>query len=288
MRIHYHVMSAPGPIGLLFIACTDRGIRYLEFLDRRSIKRLIATHEKDETGTEWIASLLEVKPVAEQLEAYFHGSVDDFDLPLDPIGSEFQFEVWNELRQIPYGETRSYGAIAKAIGQPRASRAVGLANNQNPIAIVVPCHRVIGSAGDLTGYGGGMPRKRWLLEHERRFSRAVVLPGEITATLHVPKTPKRPPRRAEQLPLFLKTSQGRASTVAARPGAPKAPAPKAAPKKGKVAASARRKSAPTRRTPARRVAARSTAATRSAVARTVRRRPGAAAKSGARATARRG
>lgn len=281
MRIHYHVMSAPAPIGLLFIACTERGIRYLEFLDRRSIKRVIAAHEKDQPGAEWVASLLEVKPVVEQLESYFHGTVTKFDLPLDPVGSEFQFEVWNALRSIPFGETRSYGAIAKAIGQPKASRAVGLANNQNPIAIVVPCHRVIGSGGDLVGYGGGMPRKRWLLEHERKFSRATVLPGEITATLHPPAGARLAARRAEQLSLSLKTPQGRASTVAARSGAPRTPGRKATPKSGTAAASARRKSATARRTTGRSAAAKPAAGA-------PKRRVTAAARSGARATARRG
>src|SRR5204863_3697864 len=94
-----------------------------------------------------------------------------FDVRTDAVGSPFQLAVWNALRAIPYGETRTYGQIAKAIGQPRSARAVGLANNQNPIAIIVPCHRVIGANKSLTGYGGGLPRKRWLLEHEARFSK---------------------------------------------------------------------------------------------------------------------
>ena len=86
------------------------------------------------------------------------------------MGSDFRVRVWKALATIPFGETRAYGQIAKAIGQPKASRAVGLANNQNPIAIVVPCHRVIGADGSLTGYGGGLPKKRWLLDHESRHN----------------------------------------------------------------------------------------------------------------------
>jgi methylated-DNA-[protein]-cysteine S-methyltransferase len=169
MRLAYHVMSAPGPLGLLFLATTERGLRYLEFLDKRSIKRTIDAHRAENPGAEWDASLLDVKPVVDQLEGYFCGALMKFDVALDPVGSEFQLEVWNALREIPYGETRTYGQIAKAVRQPKAARAVGLANNQNPIAIIIPCHRVIGADGSMVGYGGGLPRKRWLLAHENHF-----------------------------------------------------------------------------------------------------------------------
>jgi len=102
-----------------------------------------------------------------QLESYFAGRRRAFDLPLEPRGTPFQREVWQALRAIPFGETRSYGELARQLGRPAATRAVGAANGRNPIAIVIPCHRVIGADGSLTGYGGGMERKRWLLEHER-------------------------------------------------------------------------------------------------------------------------
>jgi methylated-DNA-[protein]-cysteine S-methyltransferase len=105
---------------------------------------------------------------AEQLQAYFAGELTEFDLPLAPEGTAFQQRVWEALRQIPYGETRSYGQIATSLGTPGASRAVGLANGHNPISIVVPCHRVIGADGSLTGYGGGLERNQYLLDHERR------------------------------------------------------------------------------------------------------------------------
>lgn len=105
-----------------------------------------------------------------QLQAYFAGELRDFDLPLAAEGTPFQQRVWRALCDIAYGETISYGELARRIGQPTASRAVGLANGQNPIAIVVPCHRVIGADGSLTGYGGGLERKRWLLAHERKGS----------------------------------------------------------------------------------------------------------------------
>lgn len=101
-----------------------------------------------------------------QLDEYFAGIRTDFDLPLNPSGTPFQLRVWEALRTIPYGETMSYGQIAAAIGKPGAFRAVGAANGQNPISIVVPCHRVIGSQGSLTGYGGGLQAKQWLLSHE--------------------------------------------------------------------------------------------------------------------------
>ncbi len=103
---------------------------------------------------------------ARQLDAYFAGELKDFDIPLDMIGTDFQKIVWKQLTAIPYGETWSYGEMAAAIGKPTASRAVGHANGQNPISIIVPCHRVIGSNGRLVGYGGGLPRKQALLALE--------------------------------------------------------------------------------------------------------------------------
>jgi methylated-DNA-[protein]-cysteine S-methyltransferase len=105
---------------------------------------------------------------ARQLAEYFAGVRRDFDLPLALGGTVFQRQVWQALAEIRYGETVSYGEIARRIGKPGASRAVGLANNRNPISIIVPCHRVIGADGSLTGYGGGLERKRWLLVHEGR------------------------------------------------------------------------------------------------------------------------
>jgi methylated-DNA-[protein]-cysteine S-methyltransferase len=104
---------------------------------------------------------------AEQLAAYFAGELRAFDLTLAPRGTPFQQRVWAALREVPYGETVTYGELAATIGRPTASRAVGHANGHNPISIIVPCHRVVGSAGDLTGYGGGLPRKRFLLDLER-------------------------------------------------------------------------------------------------------------------------
>ena len=121
-----------------------------------------------EVEADWIEQS-GAQPFAEtkrQLAAYFAGQRTEFDLPLAPQGTEFQQKVWQELRRIPYGETLSYGALARRIGSPNASRAVGLANGRNPISIIVPCHRVIGASGKLTGYGGGLSRKEILLTLE--------------------------------------------------------------------------------------------------------------------------
>jgi methylated-DNA-[protein]-cysteine S-methyltransferase len=104
---------------------------------------------------------------ADQLAAYFAGDLRDFDLDMSTSGTPFQRRVWTALRDIPYGETVTYGELAAAVGQPTASRAVGLANGRNPLSIVVPCHRVVGANGSMTGYGGGIERKRWLLDFER-------------------------------------------------------------------------------------------------------------------------
>lgn len=122
-----------------------------------------------EIGEDWIEKndVPVLKLAAEQLKSYFAGLLDHFDLPLAFRGTEFQNKVWSELTKIPYGQTISYGELARRVGNPQASRAVGLANGKNPIAIVVPCHRVIGANGTLTGYGGGLPRKKKLLELEQ-------------------------------------------------------------------------------------------------------------------------
>ncbi|MBG0851274.1 methylated-DNA--[protein]-cysteine S-methyltransferase [Streptomyces spinoverrucosus] len=105
--------------------------------------------------------------IIDQLTAYFEGRLKEFTFPLHLNGTPFQRTVWDQLRRIPYGETRSYGELADALGNPHASRAVGLANGKNPIGIIVPCHRVIGASGSLTGYGGGLDRKQRLLDFER-------------------------------------------------------------------------------------------------------------------------
>lgn len=123
------------------------------------------SHEPDRSA--WGVDDHAFPGVVEQLNAYFTGALRDFDVELRLLGTEFQRRVWAALRTIPYGQTRSYGEVAAQIGSPGASRAVGLANGRNPISIIVPCHRVIGSTGGLTGYGGGLDRKRDLLALEK-------------------------------------------------------------------------------------------------------------------------
>lgn len=120
--------------------------------------------QSDWVENESVAPFPETK---QQLTAYFAGTLIEFDLPLQLQGTLFQHRVWEVLKTIPYGTTISYGELAQQIGQPHASRAVGLANGRNPVSIIVPCHRVIGANGKLTGYGGGIERKQWLLNHER-------------------------------------------------------------------------------------------------------------------------
>ena len=102
----------------------------------------------------------------DQLDAYFAGDLREFDLPLEPAGTPWQRAVWDALQEVPYGTTLSYGELAARLGRPTASRAVGAANGRNPISVIVPCHRLIGSSGALTGYAGGLERKAWLLQHE--------------------------------------------------------------------------------------------------------------------------
>jgi methylated-DNA-[protein]-cysteine S-methyltransferase len=145
------------PVGMLTLAGKDGRLRHLRMVDQ--------TYEPSRRG--WEADETAFPDAVEQLEAYFAGKRTDFDMSLELVGTEFQRRVWAALLTIPYGETRSYGEIARQIGSPGAFRAVGLANGHNPIGIIVPCHRVIGSNGSLTGYGGGLDRKRALLDMER-------------------------------------------------------------------------------------------------------------------------
>jgi methylated-DNA-[protein]-cysteine S-methyltransferase len=152
------------PIGPLRLVADDEGLRRLEF-------RKGPSFEAAPDG--WREDARALAKVARQVEEYFAGRRKHFDLDLAPEGTEFQKRVWERLLEIPYGETISYGTLATRIGNPKASRAVGLANGSNPIAIVIPCHRVIGSNGTLTGYGGGLPIKEKLLSLERGQIRLV-------------------------------------------------------------------------------------------------------------------
>ena len=149
------------PIGPLMVAVSGRGLVAIAFGEEHATKNSRASAE-----VQWIESAEKTAPHVRQLEEYFAGIRREFTLPLDLRGTEFQKRCWQALLEIPYGRTRSYADVARAVGKPRAFRAVGLANNRNPIPIVVPCHRVIGSDGSLTGYGGGLDVKEKLLRLE--------------------------------------------------------------------------------------------------------------------------
>lgn len=153
------------PVGeMLIVTDADGAVRALDFADFETrMMRLLARHAPGAT----LADARAPEAVRRAITAYFDGDVRALDaLPVKTAGTAFQAEVWAALRAIPVGETRSYGQLAAAIGRPSAVRAVGLANGSNPVGVIVPCHRVIGSNGTLTGYAGGLERKRWLLKHE--------------------------------------------------------------------------------------------------------------------------
>lgn len=157
--LQYRIVDSPvGPLTLAGVGSTLMHLRMTE-----------QSHEPDRSH--WTsADPSAFAGAVEQLDAYFAGTLTEFDVDLDVAGTPFQRRVWTALQTIPYGETRSYGQIADQIGSPGASRAVGLANGRNPVSIIVPCHRVIGSNGGLTGYGGGLDRKRTLLALEKAES----------------------------------------------------------------------------------------------------------------------
>jgi O-6-methylguanine DNA methyltransferase len=177
--MRFYRLSIETPIGPMLALASDDALCALEFSARGRLTRLKARldrwyvpHELEE-GENAI-----IKRTRDWLDAYFAGAPEGRSLPgrltLDGRGTPFEKQVWEELRQIPAGATSTYGAIAKKLGGANLSRAVGLANGANPLAIIVPCHRVIGSNGTLTGYGGGLDRKRWLLDHERQWRRDIL------------------------------------------------------------------------------------------------------------------
>jgi methylated-DNA-[protein]-cysteine S-methyltransferase len=149
------------PLGDMLATRDEGGITGLDLPRSRYPRKVRDDWERDDAAFDDIRT---------QLGEYFAGERQEFDLPLNLGGSPFQTLVWNALIDIPYGETTSYGKVAVAIGHPDGPRAVGLANGQNPVPIIVPCHRVIGANGSLTGYGGGLDAKRWLLDHEAKHA----------------------------------------------------------------------------------------------------------------------
>ena len=157
MTLRYRIIDSPiGPLTL--VGDEDDVLTGLHMEDQ--------AHQPT-VDPDWVRDDRSLPKVVDQLAAYFAGELTDFDVPLRLEGTAFQKRVWEALLEIPYGETRSYGFIAERIGKPTAFRAVGLANGRNPVAVIVPCHRVIGASGSLVGYGGGLDRKVRLLELER-------------------------------------------------------------------------------------------------------------------------
>ena len=174
----------PTPLGDMVAMSSNEGLCALEFIGPDRLDRVDESVTRSLTRLErrlarWFpphdvrnGRTAVIERAHDWLQRYFEGAGTDIgDLPLDMRGAAFERRVWKALLAIPPGETTSYGTIAKALGSAGASRAVGLANGANPIAIIVPCHRVIGSSGSLTGYGGGLRRKKWLIDHERRWRR---------------------------------------------------------------------------------------------------------------------
>ena len=165
--IHVVYDYCDSPVGRLLLAADGDGLRYIGFeLGRHPVW----------IGDDWQRDPGALAAVRAQLEAYFSGELTQFELPLAAQGSEFDLRVWAELRRIPYGATLSYGELANRVGDPLAARAVGAANGRNPLPIVVPCHRVIGANGSLTGFGGGLATKKFLLEHEQRYGTFALTP----------------------------------------------------------------------------------------------------------------
>ncbi len=159
------------PVGPMLAVCDDTALYLLEFMDRKALPAELASLSKDARGSLGLGRTLVTEQLERELGAFFDGRQPAFSVPLATGGSTFSRSVWAALQQIPAGETRSYGDIARAIGNPAATRAVARANGANRIAIVVPCHRVIGADGTLTGYGGGLWRKDRLIALERQYSR---------------------------------------------------------------------------------------------------------------------
>ncbi len=152
------------PVGMLQLIASDSGIRALLWpMDGERVR--VGPTERVDASDHPV-----LNDTKQQLEQYFAGTRTKFDLPLDPVGTEFQLDAWRALSNIGYGKTASYAEQAAKIGRPKAVRAVGSANGKNPISIIVPCHRVIGSNGSLTGFAAGVDAKRWLLDHERRVA----------------------------------------------------------------------------------------------------------------------
>lgn len=165
------------PLGAMIAVADARHLLVLEFFERKALSSELRAVQKAARGSIGVGRLAPIDQIEAEMKAYFAGQNTGFHTPLAPVGTPFRRSVWQALRQIPLATTCSYGDVASAIGRPTATRAVAQANGANPISIVVPCHRVIGADGSLTGYGGGLWRKRWLIEHEAAMARQAGVTG---------------------------------------------------------------------------------------------------------------
>ncbi|MEA2635299.1 MAG: methylated-DNA-[protein]-cysteine S-methyltransferase [Chloroflexota bacterium] len=182
-----HSTAHPTPVGTLTLVASDRGLRAVLW-PRLSPQRAGISPRPHHNPDHQI-----LQKTARQLDEYFAGSRTGFDLPLDLEGTRFQLAAWRSLAEIPFGATTTYGRQAAALGIPTAARAVGAANGANPVCIVLPCHRVIGANGSLTGFGGGLPVKQWLLDHE----------AQVLSTRTIESTPQWPLRQPVQTRLSM-------------------------------------------------------------------------------------
>jgi O-6-methylguanine DNA methyltransferase len=164
MQTIYYI-SYQSKVGTLHIASTDKGVVRID-LPKHPKAEFMASLKKQSNGAEFVESAAKNKQIIAELDKYFDGKLERFSAKLDPHGTEFQQQVWRELQKIPYGTTITYKQLAQRVGRPDGYQAVGRANGTNPIAIVIPCHRVIGSGNDLVGYGGGIKMKEYLLKLE--------------------------------------------------------------------------------------------------------------------------
>lgn len=165
MTVYFTTVESP--VGQIFVQGEDSFVTGLYLPNHKHWRGPPADCRRDDSA---------LADAREQLTEYFDGERQVFDLPLRLAGTEFQKTVWRQLAEIPFGDSISYAELARRVGQPTATRAVGAANGRNPISIIVPCHRVIATSGKLTGYGGGLENKKWLLKHEADFSRPLIVP----------------------------------------------------------------------------------------------------------------
>lgn len=162
------------PLGPMFVCATEKGICLLEFVDRKMLETEFKDLQRLLQARIIHGENAHIKQARKEMQEYFKGERKSFDLSLDAPGTEFQQLVWNQLVQLPFGQTSTYQALAQLMERPNSTRAVASANGNNRIAIVIPCHRIIGKDGKLRGYGGGLARKQWLLDHERKFVKSIL------------------------------------------------------------------------------------------------------------------